>query len=389
MTKKDRIYRGERPNFHAYDLEILDSQIGVSLVVRCGSMQERECQKGFSHLLEHMNISFDKYCYNRNIKCLGYTDFFYTYYIFITDRKYIVECIQRINEIINGTYITKDVLEKIKPDVIEEYYKEAEKVNNEYKYLLEGTKYAEQFAIGNIDIITGCQYNELLKYYQKYYISINIEIILMGKKTIIKKHIPINSKKHSIDKIICKQYCISNFQWIKLGKKGMVKIFFLKKHHKEKEELVYDSIFLSLIKHIIFNIYEGKNAEVSKNVLSDIEEFICIDTDKTYLNSITEVKEFVKNIVSKASEDYISEFILIYKEEFFNNYKRGYGINLIQEMKQCIHSLIFNGEIIGSRELNDIIIQELRNIDINKIVEMISKMANNDADFFLYKIIEK
>ena len=76
-----------------------------------------------SHLLEHMNISFDKYFYNGKIKCLGYTDYFYTYYLFCTDKSYLPECMERVNEIISGIYITDEIMKKIKPDVIEEYYK--------------------------------------------------------------------------------------------------------------------------------------------------------------------------------------------------------------------------------------------------------------------------
>ena len=76
---------------YIYNLEMLENQISIALVIKCGSMMEKEDQRGFSHLLEHMNISFDKYSYNGKIKCLGYTDFFYTYYLFCTDTTYTLQ----------------------------------------------------------------------------------------------------------------------------------------------------------------------------------------------------------------------------------------------------------------------------------------------------------
>ncbi len=58
-------------------------------------------------------------------------------------------------------------------------------------------------------------------------------------------------------------------------------------------------------------------------------------------------------------------------------------------MRQCINSLIFDGEIIGSRELINIMQQGFEDLEISKIADMVSKLINNDESFFLYKIIEQ
>ena len=263
--------------FYIYNLEMLKNQVSIALVIKCGSMREKEDQRGFSHLLEHMNISFDKYFYNGKIKCLGYTDYFYTYYLFCTDKSYLPECMERVNEIISGIYITDEIMKKIKPDVIEEYYKIImDESNNEYRYLLEGTEYSKHLAIGDINVIKECQYSELVKFYKKYYISGNIDIIFMGNREFVEEYVPQNCKQSRPRELICRQkYCIRDFEWKKLGNKKIVKIYYLKRcSNKDKRELLYDGIFLSLIKKVIYDVYGEENIEVGKIVLSNLEEFI-------------------------------------------------------------------------------------------------------------------
>ena len=378
--------------FYIYNLEMLKNQVSIALVIKCGSMREKEDQRGFSHLLEHMNISFDKYFYNGKIKCLGYTDYFYTYYLFCTDKSYLPECMERVNEIISGIYITDEIMKKIKPDVIEEYYKIImDESNNEYRYLLEGTEYSKHLAIGDINVIKECQYSELVKFYKKYYISGNIDIIFMGNREFVEEYVPQNCKQSRPRELICRQkYCIRDFEWKKLGNKKIVKIYYLKRcSNKDKRELLHDGIFLSLIKKVIYDVYGEENIEVGKIVLSNLEEFIYIDAKKMLLRNFSEVKKFLENIVFIVDENYIISFISEYKMSYFNMLSGGYGINTVHEMRQCINSLIFDGEIIGSRELINIIQQGFEDLEISKIADMVSKLINNDESFFLYKIIEQ
>lgn len=378
--------------FYIYNLEMLENQISIALVIKCGSMMEKKDQRGFSHLLEHMNISFDKYFYNGKIKCLGYTDFFYTYYLFCTDKSYISKCMERVNEIISGIYITDEIMKKIKPDVIEEYYKKIkDKSNNEYGYLLEGTEYSKHLAIGDINVIKKCQYSELVKFYNKYYISGNIDIIFMGNRAFVENYIPQNCKQSKPRGLICRQkYCIRDFEWKKFGNKKRVKIYYLKRcNNKDKRELLYDGIFMSLIRKVTYDIYGEENVEVGKIFLSNLEEFICIDAKELLLKNLLEVKKVLEKIVSIADENYILNFLSEYKTEYFSQLSGGYGINMVYEMRQCINSLIFDGEIIGSRELFNIVEQGFEDLEISKITDMMSKLINNDENFFLYKIIEQ
>ena len=84
---------------YIYNLPNTNDTIGMALVVHCGSMNEKKEQRGFSHLLEHMLISFDKFDYNQEINCSGYTDFYYTYFSFLTTQKHVKECIKYVKQI--------------------------------------------------------------------------------------------------------------------------------------------------------------------------------------------------------------------------------------------------------------------------------------------------
>lgn len=374
--------------FYAYNMELFKDSLAVALVIRCGSMKESENQRGFSHIIEHMNLFFDRYSCDRKIKCLGYTDFFYTYYLFVTYGSDVSECMERINEIVTGKYISDRILKSIKMDVLEEYYRREKECNKEYKCLFKGTEYSAHFAIGNINVIKDCKYSDIAKYYEEYYIPENTDIIIMGNKAVIENYV-------SNDCMICQarkvtlrpKYCIADLEWAKLGDSGQVRLYFCRHYiERDKMDLMYDSVFLSLLERVSLSLF-GKS-DVGKIVFSSTEEFVYIETNNMIISSISDVKSFLRKIVLMADIKFISEFYVEYKEEYLNQIKNGYGINLVREMKQCISSLDIYGELIGNRELIDIMIQGLDNIDIMKISRMVNALINNNESFFLYKIIE-
>lgn len=57
-------------------------------------------------------------------------------------------------------------------------------------------------------------------------------------------------------------------------------------------------------------------------------------------------------------------------------------------MKTCIKHLIFKDKLIGTKEINYLILNEIDEVDINRILEMIKLMKTNESSFYLYKILE-
>jgi len=374
--------------FYVYNMELFKDSVAIALVVSCGSMKESENQRGFSHIIEHMNLFFDRYSCDRKMKCLGYTDFFYTYYLFVTYGLNVSECMERINEIVTGEYISDRILKSIKMDVLEEYYRKDKECNKEYKCLFNGTEYFDHFAIGNIDVIKDCKYSDISEYYKEHYIPENTDIIIMGNKAVIENYVSNDCiVRHTRKVTLRPKYCIADFEWVKLGNSGKLRLYFYRHYvERDKSDLMYDSLFLSLLEKAALNIY-GKT-DVGKIVFSSTEEFIFIEVNNMLIKSISDVKNLLQKIVLMADTQFISEFIVKYKKEYLDQIKNGYGINLVEEMKQCISSLEIYGELIGYRELNDIMLQGLDGIDVMKISRMIDALINNNESFFLYKIIE-
>lgn len=372
---------------YVYNSKNMNDAIGISLVVHCGSMNEKNTQRGFSHLLEHMLISFDKYNCNQEINCSGYTDFYYTCFSFLSTKRHMKECLEYINQIINGRFLTQDILGNIREDVLKEYDTFFRKENDiEYQWLLRRTKYIDQLAIGNLEIIKNCTIEQLREYFLKNYISENFELIIMGN--ISEKEINMFPyDNHLTIHNISQRYCTDRFEWINYGTGKFLKIYFIKVL-EEPEDFIYEYLFCAIIENFLDDYYNDECAEVYKILLSRAEEFLCIKISKNNISNIRNLKIFINEMVEKIDKNYVSNFLKEYKEMYVNYLSNGYGINILNEMKVCINYLVFKSRFIGTQEINNLILNEIDNVDIDKILKMIIQMKINEKTFYLYKILE-
>lgn len=372
---------------YIYNLPNINDTIGISLVVHCGSMNEKKNQRGFSHLLEHMLISFDKFYYNPEINCSGYTDFYYTYFSFFATQKHKAECIKYVKKIMNGEFITDDILENIREDVLKEYYSFFSKNHGiEYQWLLRGTKYIDQLAIGDFDVIKNCTIEQLRKYFLQNYISENFELISM--EDISEQETDIAFCDDNMQKCdIWHRYCTNDFEWIRYGKGQLLKIYFIK-FPDGQEDFIYDYLFCAIIENFISEYFDDECVEVTKILLSRVEEFFCISLSKKNLKNIKDLSILINKIVEIIDETYVRNFLKEYKEMYIQYLNKGYGINIVNEMKICIKHLVFKGKLIGTQEINHLILDEIDNVEINRILEIIRQMKNNNKLFYLYKVLE-
>lgn len=372
---------------YIYNLPNMNDTIGIALIVHCGSMNEKKEQRGFSHLLEHMLISFDKFDYNQEINCSGYTDFYYTYFSFFTTQKHKAECIKYVKKIMNGEFITDDILENIREDVLKEYYSFFSKNHGiEYQWLLRGTKYIDQLAIGDFDVIKNCTIEQLRKYFLQNYISENFELISM--EDISEQETDIAFCDDNMQKCdILHRYCTNDFEWIRYGKGQLLKIYFIK-FPDGQEDFIYDYLFCAIIENFISEYFDDECVEVTKILLSRVEEFFCISLSKKNLKNIKDLSILINKIVEIIDETYVRNFLKEYKEMYIQYLNKGYGINIVNEMKICIKHLVFKGKLIGTQEINHLILDEIDNVEINRILEIIRQMKNNNKLFYLYKVLE-
>lgn len=128
--------------------------------------------------------------------------------------------------------------------------------------------------------------------------------------------------------------------------------------------------------------------EVTKVLLSRAEEFFCISMSKKNLRDINNLRILINRIVESIDETYVRNFLKEYKEMYVRYLSKGYGINIVNEMKICIKHLVFKGQLIGTQEINNLILNEIDNVDIDMIVKMVQQMKINEKSFYLYKILE-
>lgn len=372
---------------YIYNLKNINDTIGIAFVVHCGSMNEKKEQRGFSHLLEHMLISFDKFNYNPGINCSGYTDFYYTYFSFLTTKKHMEECIKYVKQIMDGEFITEDILENIRQDVLKEYDTFFSKKNGiEYQWLLRRTKYIDQLAIGDLDVIENCTIKQLRQYFLQNYISENFELVVMGNINPQETGI-LFCDNHLKNHDIGHRYCTDNFEWIHYGKGQFLKIYYIKVSDGQ-EDFIYDYLFCAIIENFISDYFNDECVEVTKIFLSRAEEFFCICLSKKNLRNIKSLSILINRIVESIDKTYVRNFLKEYKEMYVRYLSSGYGINIVNEMKTCIKHLVFKGQLIGTQEINNLILNEIDNVDINRILKMIKQMKNNEKSFYLYKILE-
>ncbi|WNS40834.1 insulinase family protein [Paenibacillus sp. MMS20-IR301] len=127
---KDRISTGTLGNGLTYGVRVTDldtADVQLCLVLKTGSLQQRNEENGLAHMVEHMNMSFDKYgYYKESLEYAGYgvTDFDRTMYVLgcRNCRDSIQQCIAILGQIAKGSYLRMEYLEEIKQDIVEEIH---------------------------------------------------------------------------------------------------------------------------------------------------------------------------------------------------------------------------------------------------------------------------
>ena len=94
----------------------------IRFCIKAGSAYDVAGKEGTAHLLEHVNLLFDKlgrYGSGKELMATGYTDFFNTTYVFYTidDIIYVYRVFEIINRIVSGWFINQYDINIAKEDV--------------------------------------------------------------------------------------------------------------------------------------------------------------------------------------------------------------------------------------------------------------------------------
>lgn len=153
----------------------------IRFCIKAGSAYDVVGKEGTAHLLEHINLLFDKlgrYGSGKNLRATGYTDFFNTTYVFdtIDDLIHIYRVFEIINRIISGWFINQYDINLAKQDVKKEI-SEID-INPIVKKIIKGSKLESKDPRNkqaNIDNIT---IDDVYQYLNKNYRVSNCLILI-------------------------------------------------------------------------------------------------------------------------------------------------------------------------------------------------------------------
>ena len=162
----------------------------IRLCIQAGSLADGEGKEGTAHLLEHVNLLFDKfgkYGTDSKFRAYGYTNFFNTTYVFETPDEliHIYRVLEIINRILNGWFIEHYEVDVAKQDIDKEISKLEE--NPIVKQIIRGTNFEKKDPRNKRINIYNISLDDIREYSQRHYINGNYLILIeskIGRKTI-------------------------------------------------------------------------------------------------------------------------------------------------------------------------------------------------------------
>lgn len=94
-------------------------------------------------------------------------------------------------------------------------------------------------------------------------------------------------------------------------------------------------------------------------------------------------------IQKKMDKNIIQKYIREYRKQYKMYISKGTGVNLEKELLRCINDLVYNGEIIGYKEMMSIIEQQLDIISMEQIFEAYHSMFNQETYYVAIKNEDK
>jgi zinc protease len=186
----------------------------LRLVVRAGSTDEQESERGMAHFLEHLVSTYDtenftSHQIQKYFESVGaimgpdqnaytsYNETFYKLDIPLTDPKILENAIWMMSEWAFKSKLSAESVEQERRPVLDEIQNKgfATRYNNKKKSVLfEGTPYAERDVAGLEQVIKTCTAEQVQAFYKRWYQPNNIALVAVGDfdpenvEALIKQH---------------------------------------------------------------------------------------------------------------------------------------------------------------------------------------------------------
>lgn len=189
LFMKDRISTGTLGNGLTYGVRATDldpADVQLCLVIKTGSLQQRDEENGLAHIVEHMNMSFEKYdYYKETLEYAGYglTDFDRTMYVLgcRNRRDCIQQCIAILGKIAEGTYLRMEHLEEIKQDIVEEIYSRNLAGKSKAEQEIFGHPfYQSRLPAGDAESVRNVKFAQVTAFQKQWYTPDRMAVFVVG-----------------------------------------------------------------------------------------------------------------------------------------------------------------------------------------------------------------
>ena len=253
MIIKGRLY--SKLEYIYIPCDMTDIYVGV--MIKKGAMNDGG-KKGLAHFVEHMLLCIPKIeLMNANRFIKGTTFLDKTSYVISDDNSLenFINNIELMSNIVNGNYIFKDNVKKIKNDILREFYEtmRAREIEIE-KDFLKKSKIANYLPIGTKKDILNIEFEDIIDFFNSNYILENMQLCILGGEV-------------SWEKYIKQKFCVKNYS----------------KLYQSSE--VYN---IAIVKRDKFHVYKYDN----------IDEYMCIYTN--ICHSYKLINSYYKNIENVA-----------------------------------------------------------------------------------------
>lgn len=284
--------------YYYYKNKKLANRVSINVIIKAGSLQEEENQKGIAHFLEHMTFNGTKN-YEKNgivkyFESIGlsfggdlnaHTSFYETVYklhLPTDDREKFEKGVEILKEMVFDASLTDEDINNEKEIIVEEWRLSQgfrERITNFWKKALyDNSRYVERFPIGDMEIIKNSDHNLMKSYYDKWYRAKNISVVVVGdidqkyaEKT-IKKYFefpdtkPYTAPESYSLKELPTDYLIFRDKEIVVPE--FIMATRMEKEKKYTEESIKESLAYDILKNLIKNRFDKKSFTEEKPLFS-------------------------------------------------------------------------------------------------------------------------
>jgi zinc protease len=403
-------------NYYIYNNDVEGDVIRICLVVKVGSLMEKDNHGGIAHFIEHMCIYNSDFVYTnkdnsdfvQNSLMSGYTNFEETVYFLNCKIEELKDGLSTFSDIITGRNLVMNSMKVIKEELRLEIVAESKtsKFRLQQAILPElvGIKQLKhKFPLGNLECVHDLTFKDVQRFHNKGYKPENSAVFIVGSiekyktKALLEEIFStIERSNSSYVKPLFKNYEGSNKVLMNIVdnlKYDEMQLYYLKPvlHYNSMD----DDLKLKITDYFGLTLIEGyiKEALSSKEIdiisLNFVSQRLLSESNFSVLEmkvkkGILKKSKCVFNIIKELASHGLSEKQFIkYKQSFLYELTEHYRQNQVVSnktiAKECINNYLYNEPLISiNHEYNLFcyIVQELSLKELNILIEKILKNEN-------------